>query len=70
MLEGMQRLDMIIRDYSALFEHYIEHTADGKDFIDKMQKLIEEKTNEQKTDEQADASDSDGNSKNEGVGAE
>jgi hypothetical protein len=53
-----------------LFEQYIGHTKDGKSFIKKMEKLIEEKVNEQKANEQADGLDTDGDSKDERVGAE
>ena len=70
MFEGMQRLDMIVQDYAALFERYIEHTEDGDAFVDKMKKLIEEKVDEQKANEQADGQDTDGDKQDEEVGAE
>jgi len=57
------RLDMIVQDYIALFERYIEHTSDGDEFVEKMKALIEEKVNEQQENEQADGRDTDGDSK-------
>ena len=71
MFEGLQRLDMIIRDYSALFERYIEHTEDGQSFVDKMKTLIEEKTtNDKKSNEQVDEENTDGDKRDEKVGTE
>ena len=64
------RLDMIVQDYIALFERYIEHTSDGDEFVEKMKALIEEKVNEQQENEQADGRDTDGDSEDERVGAE
>ena len=68
---------LLLQDYVALFERYIEHTEDGDEFIEKMKKLVEkkqkefeEKKNEQKSDEQTDEEHTDGDSKDEGVGAE
>ena len=68
---------LLLQDYVALFERYIEHTKDGDEFIEKMKKLVEkkqkefeEKKNEQKSDEQTDGEHTDGDSKDEGVGAE
>tara|TARA_R100001463_G_scaffold53478_1_gene104499 strand:+ start:172 stop:489 length:318 start_codon:yes stop_codon:yes gene_type:complete len=68
--QSFQQLDYMVKDYSALFEQYIEHTKDGKSFIKKMEKLIEEKVNEQKANEQTDGLDTDGDIKDERVGAE
>ena len=68
---------LLLQDYVALFERYIEHTEDGAEFVEKMKKMVEqkqkefeEKKNEQKSDEQTDEKHTDGDSKNEGVGAE
>ena len=68
--ENIQKLDSMIRDVMALFEHYIEHTKDGKAFVKKMEKLVEERANAQKQNEQANEENTDGDSENEGVGAE
>tara|TARA_R110002020_G_scaffold90572_1_gene220607 strand:+ start:78 stop:395 length:318 start_codon:yes stop_codon:yes gene_type:complete len=68
--QSFQQLDYMVKDYSALFEQYIEHTKDGKSFIKKMEKLIEEKVNEQKANEQADGLDTSGDIKDERVGTE
>ena len=66
----LQNHDYMIKDYSALFEQYIQHTKDGKSFIKKMEKLIQEKVDEQKANEQADGQDTDGDKQDERVGAE
>ena len=71
MFEAMQRTDMIVRDYAALFERYIEHTEDGDAFVSKMKKLIEEKVeDDKKANEQSDNEDTDGDKQDEGVGTE
>jgi len=67
---ALNRLDMIVQDYIALFERYIEHTEDGDEFVEKMKALIEEKVNEQQANEQADGQDTSGDSEDEAVGAE
>ena len=69
-IDAISRQDLILRDYIALFEHYIEHTKDGKSFIKKMEKVVKERVNEQQANEQADGRDTDGNSEDEGVRAE
>ena len=68
---------LLLQDYVALFERYIEHTEDGAEFVEKMKKMVEqkqkefeEKKNEQKSDEQTDEKHTGGDSKDEGVGAE
>ena len=70
MWQNIQRLDVIQKDTIALFEHYIEHTKDGKSFIKKMDKLIKERLDEQKANEQADGQDTEGDKQDETVGAE
>ena len=67
MFEAFNRLDSGLRDYISLFEHYMEFTKDGKDFVNHMQKLVEEKVNEQKANEQADGQDTAGDNKNKKV---
>ena len=67
---AISRQDLILRDYIALFEHYIEHTKDGKSFIKKMEKVVKERINEQQANEQVDGRDTDGNSEDKGVRAE
>ena len=68
--EHMKKIDYMIKDYSALFEQYVQHTKDGKAFIEKMEKLIQEKVDEQKTNEQADGQDTAGDKQDEGVRSE
>ena len=65
-----QQLEYMVKDYSALFEQYVQHTKDGKAFIEKMEKLIQEKVDEQKTNEQADGQDTAGDKQDEGVRSE
>jgi|TARA_R110002020_G_scaffold3304_8_gene14975 uncharacterized protein YqeY len=67
---AMRDFNMALQDYIGLFEHYIEHTSDGKEFVEKMKALVEEKINEQKANEQADGQDTAGDKQDEGVGAE
>ena len=69
-IDAISRQDLILRDYIALFEHYIEHTKDGKSFIKKMEKVVKERINEQQANEQVDGRDTDGNSEDKGVRAE
>ena len=68
--KAYQRLDYMVKDYSALFEQYIQHTKDGKSFIKKMEKLMKERLDEQKANEQADGQDTERDKQNEGVGTE
>ena len=65
-----QQLEYMVKDYSALFEQYIQHTKDGKSFIKKMEKLIQEKVDEQKANEQTDGQDTDGDKQDKGVRSE
>ena len=69
-IDAISRQDLILRDYIALFEHYIEHTKDGKSFIKKMEKVVTERVNEQQANEQVDGRDTDGNSEDKGGRAE
>ena len=68
--QSFQQLDYMVKNYSALFKQYIEHTKDGKAFVKKMEKLVKERVDEQKANEQADGRDTDGDIKDERVGAE
>ena len=70
MYQYTQQLEYMIKDYSALFEQYVQHTKDGKSFIKKMEKLIQEKVDEQKANEQADGQDTDGDKQDKGVRSE
>ena len=70
MFNSLQQLDLLVKDYIALFEQYIQHTKDGQEFVDKMQALVEETVNAQKKDEQANEENTDGDSEDERVGAE
>ena len=68
--QNIQRIDAMTKDVMALFEHYIEHTKDGKSFVKKMEKLVEERLSEQKANEQANGQNPDGNKQDKGVRAE
>ena len=67
MYDAYRRVDAGLRDYVSLFEHYMEFTKDGKDFVKHMTKLVEEKVNEPKTNEQPDGQDTTGDSKDKKV---
>ena len=67
LFNGMTQIDKMLRDYVVLFEHYIEHTSDGQEFVEKMKKLVEEKVeNDKKTDEPANEQDTGVNIKDKG----
>ena len=66
--QNQQRLDVTQRDTIALFEHYIEHTKDGKAFVKKMEKLVKERMDEQQANEQTNGQDTAGNKQDKKVG--
>ena len=69
MFENMQKIDMIVRDYAALFERYIEHTEDGAEFVEKMKALVEENVNAEKENGKTNDKDSKGDKQDKKVGA-